>query len=89
MYEDSSMKLVILNTDGPTSLTLWQTDQTPVVNRNTASYPIFKTTNADALRKQLLSRNVEAGEIKQDEYVKYFNFFDPDGNIMEACQVHK
>ena len=89
MYENSSMKLAIFDTNGPTSLTLWQTDQKPVINRNTASYPIFKTMNADALREQLLSRDVEAGEIKQDEYVKYFNIFDPDGNILEACQVHE
>ena len=28
LFEDAEMKLVVLDTKGPTSLTLWQTDQT-------------------------------------------------------------
>jgi catechol 2,3-dioxygenase-like lactoylglutathione lyase family enzyme len=89
VFEDPNMKLVVLNTNGPTSLTLWQTDQIHSINRHAASYPIFKTTDADALRQKLLSQNVETGEINQDDNVTFFHFYDPDGNIMEACQVHE
>jgi catechol 2,3-dioxygenase-like lactoylglutathione lyase family enzyme len=88
LFEDDKMKLVVLDTKGPTSLTLWQTDKTVSVNRDTASYPIFKTPDADALKQELLNRGIEVGEIIQDAYVKYFFFYDPDGNILEACQVH-
>ena len=89
LFEDAKMKLVVLDTNSPTSLTLWQTEQTFSVNRDTASYPIFKTPDADALRQELLNRGIEVGEIIQDDYVKYFLFYDPDGNILEACQVHE
>ncbi|PRY03147.1 hypothetical protein CLV24_12384, partial [Pontibacter ummariensis] len=25
----------------------------------------------------------------EDDVVKYFFFYDPDGNVLEACQVHE
>jgi len=88
LFEDASMKLVVLDTNSPTSLTLWQTDEAFLVSRNTASFPIFKTPDADALRQELSHRGIEVGEIIQDSYVKYFLFYDPDGNILEACQAY-
>ena len=89
LFEDESMKLVVLDTNGPTSLTLWQTNEILRINRNTGSYPIFSTPDADALRQQLLNKGINAEEIIQDAYVKYFFFYDPDGNVLEACQVHE
>jgi catechol 2,3-dioxygenase-like lactoylglutathione lyase family enzyme len=89
LFEDAKMKLVVLDTNSPTSLTLWQIEQSFSVNRHTASYPIFRTPDADALKQELLNRGIEVGEIIQDDYVKYFLFYDPDGNILEACQVHE
>ena len=89
LFEDVKMKLIVLDTNSPTSLTLWQTDHTFSVDQNTASYPIFKTSDADTLRQELLNREIESGEIIQDDYVKYFLFYDPDRNILEACEVHK
>ena len=89
LFDDDKMKLAVLETNGPTSLTLWQTDKTIFINRETASYPIFKTPDADALKQELSKRGIEAGEIVQDDYVRYFFFYDPDGNILEACQVRE
>jgi hypothetical protein len=89
VWEDPKMKLVVLDTNSPTSLTLWQTDQKLMINRATASYPIFRTPNADALRQELISQGIKVEEIVQDDYVRYFFFFDPDGNVLEACQVHE
>ena len=89
LFEDDKMKLAVLDTKSPTSLTLWQTEKTVSVNRETASYPIFKTPNAGALKKELSNRGIEVGEIIQDDYVKYFFFYDPDGNILEACQLQE
>jgi catechol 2,3-dioxygenase-like lactoylglutathione lyase family enzyme len=89
LFDDPNMKLVVLDTNSPTSLTLWQTGQTVVINRDTASYPIFRTPDAEALRQEIISRGIEAGEIIQDDYVRYFYFYDPDGNVLEACQVHE
>lgn len=89
LFEAAEMKLVVLATNSPTSLTLWQTEQAISINRHTASYPIFKTPDAAALKRELSNRGVETGEIIQDDYVNYFFFYDPDGNILEACQVHE
>ena len=88
LFENDKIKLAVLDTKGPTSLTLWETDKTMSVDRDTASYPIFKTPNADELKKELSNRGIETGETIQDAYVRYFFFYDPDGNILEACQVH-
>ncbi len=87
-WDDPKMKLVVLDTNSPTSLTLWQTSEQISVQRDTASYPIFRTPDATALNEELRSRHIETSGIIEDEYVKYFFFFDPDGNVLEACQVH-
>ena len=42
LFDDDKMKLAVLDTNGPTSLTLWQTDKTIFINREKASCPIFK-----------------------------------------------
>lgn len=89
IWDDPATKLVVLDTKGPTSLTLWQTEKKPAIDPDTASYPIFKTPDASALRQELLARGIEAGEISQDEHVKFFFFYDPDGNVLEACEVHE
>jgi catechol 2,3-dioxygenase-like lactoylglutathione lyase family enzyme len=87
IWDDPKMSLVVMDTNSPTSLTLWQTDQTLNVNRRTASYPIFKTPDALLLREVLKDLNIEVGEVVQDDHIMYFSFYDPDGNILEACQV--
>jgi catechol 2,3-dioxygenase-like lactoylglutathione lyase family enzyme len=89
IWEDAKMSLVVLDTNSPTSLTLWQTDQQVSINRRTASFPIFKTRDATLLREVLESRDVEVGEVIQDDMVRYFPFYDPDGNVLEACQVEE
>jgi catechol-2,3-dioxygenase len=89
IWNDPQLALVVFDTYGPTSLTLWQSDQKPVIPKDTACYPIFKTQDASALREDLLSRGVEVGDLIQDEHVQYFFFFDPDANALEACQVRE
>ena len=87
LFEDAQMKLLLLDTNGPTSLTLWQTDDVATAKRKTATFPIFKTTNAVALRTELLYRGVAASDLTEDDHVKYFQFHDIDGNVLEACEV--
>jgi len=89
IFEDENLKLIVFNTNGPTSLTVWQSSHGPSINWRTDCYPIFRTPDIDALHHELLSRGVEAGEISQDENGKYFPFYDLDGNMMEACQVRE
>ena len=89
IWDDQEAKLVVMDTGGPTSLTLWQTDRTVKQNKETATYPIFRTQNADIARAELIEKGVNADEVEEDGVIKYFNFYDPDGNILEACQVHE
>ena len=88
-WDEPKMKLVVLNTSSNVSLTLWQTDETISINKNTASYPIFRTPDASALRINLEEKGVSTESIVTDDYVTYFFFYDPDGYILEACQVHE
>jgi catechol 2,3-dioxygenase-like lactoylglutathione lyase family enzyme len=87
VWDDAETRLVVLDTKGPTSLTLWQTAEKISVHKETASYPIFKTGDAKALKEALGKRGVATGDLVQDDYVIYFFFNDPDGNVLEACQV--
>lgn len=89
VWDDSNIKLVVMDTGSPTSLTLWQTDEKIQNNKSTASYPIFRTLDAKASRNELMNLGVNVSEIIEDEVVKYFQIFDPDGNILEACEVHQ
>ena len=86
MYEDEQIALVVLDTFGPTSLTLRATKEKISVHRTTASYPIFRTTSAALAHEKLKQKGIEVGELTADA-VTYFNFRDPDGNMLEICQV--
>jgi len=89
IWDDPVTRLVVLDTQGPTSLTLWQTDKPIVVNKETTSYPIFRTTDAVALQQELIARGIQSDELITDDHVTYFFFYDIDGNVLEACQVHE
>lgn len=88
VWDDPVLKLAVMDTESPTSITLWQTDSKIEVNRKTASYPIFRILDAEEAHAALQQRNVQVSEIITDHAVTYFTFFDPDGNVLEACQVH-
>lgn len=88
VHEDQILKLVVMDTHSPTSLTLWETGERIEPNPRAASYPIFRSPDAASAQKELSARGVKVGEVVTDHVVTYFTFFDPDGNILEACQVH-
>jgi catechol 2,3-dioxygenase-like lactoylglutathione lyase family enzyme len=88
IYEDEKIRLVVLDTFSPTSLTLWETDEKIAPNPKTVSYPIFKTLNAKDAHNALKQLDVTTNDIITDHVVTYFTFFDPDGNMLEVCQVH-
>lgn len=88
LYADVDSGLVVLDTGGATSLTLYQTSEPIANNAETASFPIFSTADAALTRHQLQQRGVETSELTVDKTVSFFMFYDPDGNLLEACQVH-
>jgi len=89
-YFDDRQKLVVFDTGGNTSLTLWELKQgEEVLQGGTAAvFPIFAVNDACEARETLLRKGVEAGEVITDEGVSFFKFRDIDGNQLEACQVH-
>jgi catechol 2,3-dioxygenase-like lactoylglutathione lyase family enzyme len=87
-WEDPILKLVVMDTGGPTSLTLWQTNAQIQSSRDGSSYPIFRTLNAAGTRGALVASRVVADPVITDHSVTYFRLYDPDGNVLEACQVH-
>lgn len=88
IHEDDKLKLVVLDTLSPTSITLWQTVEEIKINPHTASYPIFRTSDANFAHARLQEQGVSVGELITDHVVTYFTFNDPDGNVLEVCQVH-
>lgn len=87
IWEDQGIKLVVFDTGSPVSITLWETQKPICHDRETASYPIFRTADAALLHALLQQENIDTGALINDEHVTYFFFYDPDGNVLEACQV--
>ena len=88
IHQDERLRLVVLDTFSPTSLTIWETDEKIQPNPRTATYPIFRTKDAREAHGQLKNRDISVGELISDHVVTYFTFHDIDNNILEVCQVH-
>lgn len=88
IHEDEKLRLVVLDTFSPTSLTIWETEERIEPNPRTTSYPIFRTIDAKDAHGQLKERNVSVGDLTTDHVVTYFTFYDLDNNVLEVCQAH-
>ncbi len=88
LWYSPEQRLVVLDTGTPPSLTLWQTNAAIQINTAATPFPIFRTENAAHARDVLEKRGVAVSELIDDGIVVFFQFFDPDGNVLEACQVH-
>jgi catechol 2,3-dioxygenase-like lactoylglutathione lyase family enzyme len=88
MHHDDTARLAVLALDG-TSLTLWERgagEAAPAATA-TATYPIFATDDAAGAREHLAAHGVAVGALESGEGVRFFRFADPDGNVLEACEV--
>lgn len=86
IWEDIKLKLVVLDTGGKTSLTIWQTDKEITVDKETSAFPIFGVKDANLIKEKLTINEVKVDNIITDDHTKYFRFYDPDGNIFEVCE---
>lgn len=91
LYFDEDEKLVVLDTGQNSSLTIWQIKRGEKFIPATSSgcYPIFSVDQAGETRKRLLEKGVKTGDLLEGNGVIYFHLFDPDDNLLEACQVHE
>lgn len=70
-------------------MTICKTEKIIQNKRDTSTYPVFKTFDANAANQELREKGIKVGEVIDDGFVKYFSFYEPDGNILEARQVHE
>lgn len=49
------------------------------------AYPIFYTRNIKAVYEKLKENQVTIGEMEMDGINQYFDFYDLDGNHLQAC----
>lgn len=76
---------------GTTSLTLWEMEGGGRVDGPDGArpFPIFSVADARETRGVLQDRRVAVGDVLDGGGVTYFTFRDPDGNLLEACKVHR
>lgn len=85
-FQDPSARLAVLSLAEGAPLTLWElTPGHPYPAPTT--FPILATPDAAAARARLLAMDVAVGDLIEAPGVRYFEFFDPDGNRLEACQI--
>jgi hypothetical protein len=80
--------LAVLAFDGH-SLTLWQLKPGEVLPaRGTCvPYPILVAADAAALHAELQGRGVAVERLQEGGGVRFFSFWDLDGNRLEACEM--
>lgn len=87
IFEEPKKSKVIIDTGSATSITLWQAEEKISETKKTTSYIIFNTTDAQSTQEELMAKGVKVEDLIVADFVKYFFFYDPDGNVLEACQV--
>ena len=89
VFEDENIKLVVFNTGSPTSLTIWQweNEEPNHPSKNFSSFPIFRSMNAKRDHAFLSSQGVKVEDVVEEKGIKYFTFYDFDGNKLEACEI--
>ncbi len=87
IFEDHKSKLVAFETGSPTSLTIWQTNEKVKVLSERNSYPVFRTSDAEKAFVELSKKDVKTEPLIEAEGIKFFRFYDSDGNLLEACEV--
>ncbi|HEX6982385.1 MAG TPA: VOC family protein [Balneolaceae bacterium] len=82
-------KLVVLSISNDSSLTIRQIKSNEKLVPATVSgcYPIFSVEDAQKTHDQLAKKGVKVDELMEGDGVIFFRFFDPDGNVLEACEV--
>lgn len=85
-YSDDNEKLVVFDLHGTTSLTLWQLKEKEKLTVS-STYPIFLAEDIQAAHETLASQRVKTEPVTETNGLRWFGFYDPDGNRIEVCQV--
>ncbi|HEY4822496.1 MAG TPA: VOC family protein [Candidatus Bathyarchaeia archaeon] len=87
-FTDEKERIVVFNTGGETSFTIWELK--PGAKKATAktpsSFPIFYAPDIIKAHKELKERGVKLGSIQgKPGETQWFEFWDLDQNLLEAC----
>lgn len=89
VFEDPEDELAVLGLGHGTSITLYtlSAEEQPAPPTAAGPFPIFATQNAGAAYSILLERGARVDPIQEGGGVRFFSFYDPDGNRLEACEI--
>ncbi len=86
--ENSSGQTVVLDLGRGANLCLWQLgpDETPASTEIAASFPNFRSGDVEGIHGKLDGLGVTVTPLKDSGGVKWFSFYDPDGNRIDVVQ---
>jgi len=86
--ENPSGQTVVLDLGRGANLCLWQLgpDETPAGQQVAAPFPNFRTADVEGTHGKLDGLDVTVTPLKDSGGVKWFSFFDPDGNRIDVVQ---
>lgn len=86
--EPSTGETVVLDLGRGPNLCLWQlgADETLASTQMATAFPNFRTNDVDGARGRLEGLGVSVTPMKESGGVKWFSFYDPDGNRIDVVQ---
>jgi catechol 2,3-dioxygenase-like lactoylglutathione lyase family enzyme len=89
VFTDPAERLSVLEIGDGATLTLWErkADEAEPDAGHAGTFPIFSTEDALATHRRLAESGVRVSEVNESPGVRYFTFWDLDGNRLEACEL--
>ncbi|MEQ1753698.1 MAG: cold shock domain-containing protein [Micropepsaceae bacterium] len=86
--ENNAGQTVVLDLGRGANLCLWQlgTDEMLATAPTAAAFPNFRTGDVDGTHSKLEGLGVHVTPLRDTGGVKWFSFFDPDGNRIDVMQ---
>jgi catechol 2,3-dioxygenase-like lactoylglutathione lyase family enzyme len=86
--ENSSGQTVVLDLGRGANLCLWQLgpDETPATTDIAGAFPNFRSGDVEGIHGKLDGLGVTVTPLKDSGGVKWFSFYDPDGNRIDVVQ---
>ena len=89
VFADPGEGLAVLGLGQGTSLTLWQLrpGEAGPKDNSGCPFPIIASSDASTQRRELMARGIRTSDLSELPGLRFFSFWDPDGNRLEACEV--
>ena len=86
--DNSSGQTVVLDLGRGPNLCLWQagSDEELPGSKTAAAFPNFRSGDVDGVHGKLADLGVSVTPLKDSGGVKWFSFYDPDGNRIDVVQ---